>query len=89
MEGQSPTPEPSPAPEKRGTSTWSLVLFAVLGVYALLLIVLNDDKVDVSFVFFTAEISLLVLIVLCLGLGFVGGYLADHLRERRKARSSS
>ena len=83
MEGQ------SPPPEKRGTSTWFLVGFAVLALYALLLVILNDDKVDVSFVFFTAEISLLVLIILCLGLGFVAGYLADRLRERRRARSSS
>jgi uncharacterized integral membrane protein len=81
MEGQSPTPD------KRGTSTWFLVLFAAVALYALLLVILNDDKVEVSFVLFTAEISLLVLIVLCLGLGFVAGYLADRLRERRKARS--
>ena len=80
MEAQGPTPE------KRGTSTWALVLFAALAVYALLLIILNDDKVDVSFVCFTAEISLLVLIVLCLGIGFAAGYLADRIRERRKAR---
>ena len=83
MEAQGPTPE------KRGTSTWALVLFAALAVYALLLIILNDDKVDVSFVFFTAEISLLVLIVLCLGIGFAAGYLADRIRERRKARRAS
>ena len=80
MEAQGPTPQ------KRGTSTWALVLFAALAVYALLLIILNDDKVDVSFVFFTAEISLLVLIVLCLGIGFAAGYLADRMRERRTAR---
>jgi uncharacterized integral membrane protein len=78
VEGQTPTPA------KRGTSTWALVLFAALAVYAVLLIILNDDKVDVSFVFFTAEISLLVLIVLCLGIGFAAGYLADRIRERRK-----
>ncbi len=82
MEAQGPTPQ------KRGTSTWALVLFAALAVYALLLIILNDDKVDVSFVFFTAEISLLVLIVLCLGIGFAAGYLADRIRERRKARNA-
>jgi uncharacterized integral membrane protein len=81
VEGQSPTPG------KRGTSTWSLVLFAALAVYAVLLVILNDDKVDVSFVFFTAEISLLVLILLCLGIGFATGYLADHIRERRRAKS--
>jgi len=80
MEPQGPTPE------KRGTSTWALVLFAALAIYALLLIFLNKDDVDVSFVFFTAEISLLVLIVLCLGIGFAAGYLADRIRERRKAR---
>jgi uncharacterized integral membrane protein len=80
--------EQEPTPEKRGTSTWALVLFAALAVYALLLIILNDDKVDVSFVFFTAEISLLVLIVLCLGIGFAAGYLADRMRERRKARKA-
>lgn len=82
MEGQ------SPKPAKRGTSTWSLVLFAVLAIYALLLIILNDDKVEVSFVLFTAEISLLVLILLCLGIGFAAGYLADHIRERRKRATS-
>jgi uncharacterized integral membrane protein len=74
----------SPPPAKRGTSTWSLVLFAALAIYAVLLLILNDDKVEVSFVLFTAEISLLVLILLCLGIGFAAGYLADHIRERRK-----
>jgi uncharacterized integral membrane protein len=79
--------EQGPTPEKRGTPTWALVLFAALAIYALLLILLNNDEVDISFVFFTAEISLLVLIVLCLGIGFATGYLADRIRERRKARS--
>lgn len=83
MEGQSPTPA------KRETPTWTLVVFAALALYAILLVVLNDDKVDVSFVFFTAEISLLVLIVLCLGIGFASGYLADRIRERRKRAGSS
>ena len=83
MEAQGPTPG------KRGTSTWALVLFAALAVYALLLIILNNDQVDISFVFFTAEISLLVLILLCLGIGFAAGYLADRIRERRKAARST
>ena len=82
MEGQ------TPPPEKRGTSTWSLVVFAALALYALLLVILNDDKVEVSFVFFTAQISLLVLILLCVGLGFAAGYLFDSLRERKKRRSA-
>jgi uncharacterized integral membrane protein len=84
VEGQSPTPEKR---SSSTTSTWSLVVFAALALYALLLVILNDDKVEVSFVFFSAEISLLVLIVLCLGLGFIAGFLADRLRERRRASS--
>lgn len=64
---------------------WSLVAFAVLAVYAILFVLLNRDDVEISFVFFSAEISELVLIVLCLGIGFAGGYLFDNLRRRRRA----
>jgi hypothetical protein len=35
-------------------------------------------------VLFSAEISLLVLILLCLGVGFAAGYLFDELRARRR-----
>ncbi len=79
--------ERTPTPEKRGTSTWFLVLFAAVALYALLLVVLNVGEVEISFVFFKASIPLLVLIILCLGLGFAAGYLADRIRERRKASS--
>jgi uncharacterized integral membrane protein len=82
MEGERSTP-----PAKKGMPTWSLILFGALAVYAVLLVLLNDEKVDVSFVFFTAEISLLVLILLCLGIGFVGGFLFDQWRQRRRAAS--
>ena len=77
MEGQS-----SP-PEKRGTP-WTLIVFGVVAVYALLLVVLNDEKVRVRFVFFTAETRKLVLVLLCLALGFAGGLLFDRWRARRK-----
>ena len=42
-----------------------------------------------SFVFFSAEISLLVLILLCVGIGFAAGYLFDRWRDRRKRRASA
>ena len=65
----------------------------MLAVYALLIVVFNRKQVEVSFVFFTAEISLLVLILLCVGIGFAAGYLFDQLRaarvgQRRDASSS-
>jgi uncharacterized integral membrane protein len=76
---------PSPAPD-RG-APWKLIAFAVLAVYAILIILFNREQVEVSFVFFTTEISLLVLILLCVGIGFATGYLFEQLRGRRKGAS--
>ena len=64
-------------------------MFGVLAVYALLIIFLNRKQVEVSFVFFSTEISLLVLILLCVGIGFAAGYLFEQLRERRKRSASA
>jgi uncharacterized integral membrane protein len=75
---------PPPATPEKGPP-WKLVLFGVLAVYALLIVLLNREQVEVSFVFFTTEISLLVLIVLCVGLGFAAGYLFDQIRGRRRS----
>jgi uncharacterized integral membrane protein len=75
-------PEPSKAPEK--DTPWKLIVFGALAVYAILIVLFNRKQVDVSFVFFTAEISLLVLILLCVGIGFAAGYLFDQIRTRRK-----
>jgi uncharacterized integral membrane protein len=78
---------PSPKPEK--DTPWKLIIFGVLAVYALLIIFLNRKQVEVSFVFFSTEISLLVLILLCVGIGFAAGYLFEQLRERRKRSASA
>jgi uncharacterized integral membrane protein len=74
-------------PEK--DTPWRLIVFAVVAVYAILIVVFNRNEVEVSFVFFSARISLLVLILLCVGLGFAAGYLFDQLRDRRKRRDSA
>ena len=65
-----------------------LIVFGVLAVYAVLIVLFNRKQVDVSFVFFSAQISLLVLILLCLGIGFAVGYLFDQIRARRKRAAS-
>ena len=80
MSTQGPTPA---TPEK--DAPWKLILFAALAVYAILIVLLNRKQVEVSFVFFSARISLLVLILLCVGIGFAAGYLFDGLRARRKS----
>ena len=83
MEGKPQTP-----PAKRDIP-WTWIAFAALAVYAVLLVILNSKQVEISFVFFTAKISKLVLILLCLGIGFAAGYLFDRMRERRKRRASA
>jgi len=76
MEGQRPA-------AKRDTP-WTLIVFGVLALYALLIVLLNREEVEISFVFFSTRISKIVLILLCLGLGFAAGFLFDRWRERRK-----
>jgi uncharacterized integral membrane protein len=73
-----------PAPPRRETP-WRLIVFGILAVYAVLIVLFNRDEVEVSFVFFTARISLLVLVLLCVGLGFAVGYLFDQIRARRRS----
>ena len=75
-----------PAPEK--DTPWKLIAFAIIAVYAILIVLFNRDQVEVSFVFFSTDISLLVLILLCVGIGFAAGYLFDQLRARRRGRTS-
>jgi uncharacterized integral membrane protein len=72
-----------PASAKRDTP-WTLIGFAVLAIYVVLLIILNREEVDIDFVFFSAEISKLVLILLCVIIGFASGFLFDRWRQRRK-----
>ena len=74
-------------PEK--DTPWRLIVFGVVAAYAILIVLFNREEVEVSFVFFSARISLLVLILLCVGLGFAAGYLFDQMRDRRKRRTSA
>ena len=89
MSAQEPAPKaPTPARVPEKETPWRLIAFAALAVYAILIVLFNRKEVEVSFVFFTARISLLVLILLCVGIGFAAGYLFDSLRERRERRSA-
>lgn len=80
---------PTPAPAAKRDTPWSLIVFAVLAVYGVLLAILNSDEIEISFVFLTARISLFVLVLLCLGIGFAAGYLLHGLRVRRRRAASA
>jgi hypothetical protein len=83
----SESPPPAPPAGPREAPPWKLIAFGAVAVYAILIVLFNRKQVEVSFVFFTAEISLLVLILLCVGLGFAAGYLFDQLQRRRSSRT--
>jgi uncharacterized integral membrane protein len=55
----------------------------------MLFILFNSDQVDVSFVFFDAEISLVVALVITAGIGFAAGYTFREWRDRRRARRAA
>lgn len=79
---------PGSRPGPKRDIPWSLVVVGIVAIYALLLVVLNHETTEIDLVFFSPEISKLVLILLCLGLGFAGGFFFDRWRERRKPRET-
>lgn len=64
-----------------------LIALALLVAYAVAFIVENDHSVSVHFVFHTAHVSLIWLILLALAVGLVGGILLVQLERRRRGRA--
>jgi hypothetical protein len=64
----------------KGRSPRQLVILAAVGLYALLFVVLNDDKVEINFVLFSHRTSVWVALLVAAGLGFAAGYLVRHRR---------
>lgn len=59
-----------------------MILVGILGLYAVIVALLNSEKVKIDFLFFSASVRLLILIFLCLGVGFVVGFFFDRYRRR-------
>jgi uncharacterized integral membrane protein len=76
-------------PAAKRETPWRLIIFGALALYAVLIALLNKEQVDISFVFFSTKISKLVLILLCLGIGFAAGFVFDGWRQRRKRQASA
>ncbi len=76
-----------PTSEKRDTP-WTLIVLAVLALYAIVIALKNSEKVRVDFLFFSTSTRLLPLIILCVAIGFVGGFLFERSRARRKLSGS-
>ncbi len=61
-----------------------MILVGILALYAVIVALLNSEKVKIDFLFFSASVRLLILIFLCLGVGFVVGLFFDRYRRRGK-----
>jgi uncharacterized integral membrane protein len=66
---------------------WARVIALVaIAAYVLAFIIENSHKIHLHFVFFTATVSLVWLILLSLALGLAGGLLLSQLHRRRRRR---
>jgi uncharacterized integral membrane protein len=64
-----------------------LLGLALLVAYAVAFVVENDHSVSVHFVFATAHVSLIWVLLLALAVGLLGGMLLSQLERRRRRRS--
>ena len=63
-----------------------LILVGLLAIllYLLAFISMNDKKIEIEFVFFTATVSLIWAMVLMVTFGVLGGVLLSQLYRRRR-----
>lgn len=66
-----------------------LIALVLLAAYTIAFILENGQKVSVHFVFATARVSLVWLILVALAVGLLGGILLAQLERRRRRRRSS
>jgi uncharacterized integral membrane protein len=67
-----------------GGFSWKAILLVILGIYTLLLIIVNAQRVKVHFVFVTARTRVIFLVLVCIGLGFLIAWLMPRIRQRRR-----
>ena len=63
-----------------------IVAIGLVALYALLFVVLNTRRVEVSFVVVSTRVSLIWVILLSLAAGLVLGVLLSQLHRRRQRR---
>jgi uncharacterized integral membrane protein len=80
-------PEAAPREREWQPRLWLklLILFATLA-YAIAFVLENRKEIGLHFVFATARVSLIWLILLSIALGLLGGVLLSQLYRRRRRR---
>jgi len=67
---------------------WAVVIgLGLIVVWVIAFIAKNSDKVKIDFVLFSTNASLIWLVIILLGAGFLAGLLASQLYRRRSGRA--
>jgi uncharacterized integral membrane protein len=72
-----------------GGISWKTIMLAALGIYALLLVILNGKTVRLDFVLFSEKTRVIFLVLLSMALGALIVLLARRMRRGRKERPSA
>ena len=78
---------PGDPPSKGGEIPWKIVLWVAVAVYAAVFLLMNSEKQDVSFVFFSVKTRLIWLILLSMGLGAALARFVPQWWRRRNRES--
>ena len=71
--------------KNQGTS-FGLIVSGIVGVAAIIFILQNSETQDVTFLFFTANVPLSVVIIVSMVLGAVLGWFVGYMRRRKRRR---
>jgi uncharacterized integral membrane protein len=67
---------------------WAIVIgLGLIVLWVLAFVVKNSDKVEIDFVLFSTNASLIWLVIILLGAGFLAGLLASQLYRKRSGRA--
>ena len=64
-----------------------LIALVLLAAYAIAFVLENRRSVSVHFVFVTATVSLIWLVLLAIAVGVIGGILLGQLERRRRRKN--
>ena len=66
---------------------WAIVIgLGLIVLWVIAFIAKNSDNVKIDFVLFSKDASLIWLVIILLGAGFLGGLLASQLYRKRSSR---
>lgn len=78
-------PEKRP-PEPEGP-VWKPILLVAAGIYTVVFLILNNDEVQISFVFFKIKTSAIFLVLVSMALGALLALAGPSWLRRRRTKS--